>query len=58
MIEKERKDLIDRRALYKKIVKKMNEQGGATLNSALTFWELMEILEEIPVENESNIGEN
>ena len=58
MIEKERKDLIDRRTLYKKIVKKMNEQGGATLNSSLTFWELMEILEEIPVENESDIGEN
>ena len=53
MIREEKRDLIDRRELYKLMVHKMNEQyHGATLNSALTLREFIEIFSELPVQND------
>lgn len=53
MIAEERVDLISRKELYQLVVKKMNQQyNGATLNSALTLKEILEIFHELPVYNE------
>lgn len=53
MIKEEKKDLVDRRELYRLMVNRMNEKSnGATLNSSLTLGEFMEILFELPLQDE------
>lgn len=53
MIAEEKKDLIDKRELYQLIKHKMNERyNGVTLYSALTFKEILEIFNQLPLYNE------
>lgn len=53
MIKEEKKDLVDRRELYRLMVNRMNEKSkGATLNSSLTLGEFMEILFDLPLQDE------
>lgn len=53
MIKEEKKDLVDRRELYRFMVNRMNEKSnGATLNSSLTLGEFMEILFDLPLQDE------
>ena len=51
MIYEEKKDLIDRKKFYQLMVERMNQKyDGATLNSSLGLWEILEILQEVPLE--------
>ena len=53
MIKEEKKDLVNRRELYRLMVNRMNEKSnGATLNSSLTLGEFMEILFDLPIQDE------
>lgn len=53
MIVEKKKDLVDRRELYRLMVNRMNEKNnGATLNSSLTLGEFMEILFDLPLQDE------
>lgn len=53
MIMAEKEDLISRRDLYFHITDRMNkEDNGATLNSSLSLWQILEVLEEVPLKNE------
>lgn len=52
MITEEKKDLVDRREFYQAVTKRMEQKGGANLNTALTLREIVEIFKEIPAHNE------
>lgn len=53
MIKEEKKDLVNRRELYRLMVNKVNEKNdSATLNSSLTLGEFMEILFDLPLQDE------
>lgn len=53
MIKEEKKDLIDRREFYRNMIQRMSEKDdGATLNSSLTLGEFMEILFDLPLQDE------
>lgn len=52
MITEEKKDLVDRREFYQAVVKRMEQKGGANLNTTLTLREVVEIFEELPVHDE------
>ena len=53
MITEEKRDLVDRRELYQLMVNRMNEKNNdVTLNSSLTLGEFMEILFDLPLQNE------
>lgn len=52
MIAEEKKDLVDRREFYQAVTKKMEQKGGANLNTALTLREVVEIFKEIPAYDE------
>lgn len=52
MIAEEKKDLVDRREFYQAVTKKMEQKGGANLNTTLTLREVVEIFREIPAHDE------
>lgn len=52
MIAEEKKDLVDRREFYQAVTKKMEQKGGANLNTTLTLREVVEIFKEIPAYDE------
>lgn len=52
MIAEEKKDLVDRREFYQVVTKKMEQNGGANLNTTLTLREIVEIFKEIPTHDE------
>ena len=52
MITEEKKDLVDRREFYQAVTKRMEQKGGANLNTALTLREIVEIFKEIPTHDE------
>lgn len=52
MIAEEKKDLVDRREFYQAVTKRMEQKGGANLNTTLTLREVVEIFKEIPAHDE------
>jgi iron only hydrogenase large subunit-like protein len=52
MIAEEKKDLVDRREFYQAVTKKMEQKGGANLDTTLTLREIVEIFKELPAHDE------
>lgn len=55
MIAEKKKDLIDREELCRLVVQRMNTRGNnATLNASLNFSEFLEIIGQLPTQEELN----
>ena len=52
MIAEEKKDLVDRREFYQAVTKRMEQKGGANLDTTLTLREVVEIFKELPAYDE------
>ena len=52
MIAEEKKDLVDRREFYQAVTKRMEQKGGANLDTTLALREIVEIFKELPAYDE------
>lgn len=53
MIAEKKKDLVDREELCRLVVQRMNARGeNATLNASLNFSEFLEIIGQLPIQEE------